>query len=364
MNKQQHAAMGHRRAGTAAAAVILLVLAVCPARAQHPGVWEPWSSETSSLEPRQSFQVRVGFADMPVRSWRLKVDGGDQRCDVTVLRVRNQELLYARNNEVRHVVDIPWGRGEEAIVVVTNREHPAAFAVTLLGPPRDQAQAAYSYGVNRALEAYAGGRRLDAEDLCHGALDDDPADTEAMVLMAGFKRDRGFYDQAAVLVDQALAGELTPEMRTLAQDMRAELLSLRAPLPAPLRDGILAAEDDLAGGRPAAALAGVEKLLEGQLEIIPAAKSRLHLLQGRALADLERNFEALDAYTAALQLARSRPEEAIIYHHMGRLYLRMDNLQQAQGACAMALQIGLPSGLDLQTREDLRAIDRALGKQR
>ncbi len=94
------------------------------------------------------------------------------------------------------------------------------------------------------------------------------------------------------------------------------------------------------------------------------AKSRLQQLRGRALADLDRNFEALDAFTAALQLCRSRGEEAVIYQLMGRLYLGMDNLQQAQGAYTMALQIGLPSGLDLQAREDLKTIDRLLGKQR
>ena len=90
----------------------------------------------------------------------------------------------------------------------------------------------------------------------------------------------------------------------------------------------------------------------------------LQQVRGRALAGLDRNFEALDAFTAALQLCRSRGDEAVIYHHMGRLYFGMDNLQQARGAYAMALQIGLPSGLDLQAREDLKTIDRLLGKER
>ena len=364
MNKQLPAAPRPRRTPAAAVLLALALLAVCPAAAQPPGVWESWKSETYSLQPRASFQIRVDFATLPLRAWRLVVDGGDHHCDLTVLRMRGEALLYAKNDETRHVVDIPWGRGEEVLIVVTAREHPGAYAVTLMGPPHDQVQAAYSYGVNRALEAYAGGRRLLAEDFCRQALDEQPGDVEAMVLMAGFKRDRGYYDQAAALVDQALLGELSPEMRTVAQDMRAELLALRAPLPAPVRDGILGAEADLDKGRPAEALAAAEQLLAGPLELGTAAKSRLHLICGRALAALGRNFEALDAYTMALQLARARGEEAVIYCHMGRLYLEMENLQQAQGAYTMALQIGLPSGLDLQAREDLKAIDHSLQRQR
>ncbi|MFO7608914.1 MAG: hypothetical protein R6X35_06915 [Candidatus Krumholzibacteriia bacterium] len=364
MHEQRSAAAGNPRLRVAMAATALLVLVVCPVRAQPPGVWEAWKSETYSLAPRESLQLRVGFDDLPVRTWRLVVDGGGHNLDLTVLRVRGEALLHARNGETRHEVDIPWGRGEEIIAVVTSRDHPVAFVVTLLGPPRDQAQAAYSYHVNRALEAYAGGRRIEAEELCRKALAADGRDAEAMVLLAGFRRDRGNYDQAAALVDAALGGDLAPEMRTLAADLRAELLALRAPLPAPLREGVPAAEQDLAKGRPAAALATVEQLLAGGLDLGAPAKSRLQLLRGRALTDLDRGFEALDAFTAALQLCRSRGDEAVIYHHTGRLHLRMGNLQQAQGAYTMALQIGLPSGLDLQAREDLATVEKALAKRR
>ena len=364
MNTQQPSATGRARAGRAVLAAVCLLLAVCPAGARTPGVWEPWKSETFTLAPRESFQIRVAFADLPVRRWRLVVDGGGDNADLTVLRVRGEALLYARNDEQRHEVEIPWGRGEEVIAVVTNRGHPGSFAVTLLGPPRDQVQAAYSYEVNRALEAYAGGRRLEAEELCRRALARDPADAEAMVLLAGFKRDRGFYDEAAALVDSALAAGLEPEMGQVARDMRGELLTLRAPLPAPVRVGLAEAEDDLAAGRPDDALAAVEPLLQGGLELDGAARSRLQLVRGRALAAMGRNFEALDAYTMALQLNRSQAERAVVYHHMGGLYLAMQNLQQARGAFTMALQIGLPSGLDLQAREDLQQIEDTLGKQR
>ena len=364
MNEHLPAALRNHWAWVAALAAALLGVAVCPVRAQEEGVWEAWRSETFSLDPRESFQFRVGFTDIPVRSWRLVVDSGDHNGDLSVVRTRGQAILYHELDQVRHVVDVPWGTGEEIVVVVTNRDHPAGFVVTFLGPPRDQVQAAYSYHVNRALEAFAAGRRLDAEELCREALADDPRDAVAMVMLAGFLKQRGFYDQAATLVESALAGELTPEMRTLAQDMRLELEELRAPLPVALREGIDEAERHLEGNRPGEALAVTERLLATTPNPGAAAKSRLHLLRGRALAGLGRNFEALDAYTAALQLNRSKADEAIIYHHMGRLYLEMGNHRQAQGAYTMALQIGLPSGLDVQAREDLLEIERILDRQR
>ena len=84
------------------------------------------------------------------------------------------------------------------------------------------------------------------------------------------------------------------------------------------------------------------------------------MLRGRALDRLDRNFESVDAFTQALHLARSRKSEAVIYFHMGRLYLKMENLQQAQGAYTMALKNGLPSGLDIQARESLKLIEKRL----
>ena len=137
MNQHLSAALRNPRAWAVALAASLLGMAVCPVRAGQQGVWEPWKSETFSLAPRESFQFRVSFADIPVRSWRLVVDGGDHNADVNVVRARGQALLYHEADLVRHVVDIPWGKGEEVVVVVTNRDHPGGFAVTFFGPPRD-----------------------------------------------------------------------------------------------------------------------------------------------------------------------------------------------------------------------------------
>lgn len=330
----------------------------------NPAVWAAWSSESFSLAPRQSFQMRVAFTDIPVRRWKLVVDGGDRKCDLSLLRTNGEELVYYKTNESRHEVSVPWGQGEEVMLVLTNRNAQASFVVTLLGPPRDQVTAAYSFHVNRALEAYGAGQRLEAEDQCRLAMKADPADGVAKVLYAGFQRDRNFYDQAALLIDEALAGDLPPEMQTLARNMRNELVKLRAPLPAPVRDGAAQAEQLIDAGQGDEALALCERLLDGHLELDGPSQSRLLTLKGQALESLGRDFEAIDAYTHALNYDRSRDNQATVYFHMGRLFLGMDNPAQAQGALTMSLQHGLPSGLDLQAREMLKECEKRLATER
>lgn len=338
----------------AATLLLATLLGAAAAAAAPPATWDVWKSDVTTMRPRESFQLRIGFDQIPVRAWKLVVDGDQVRCDVNVVRLRDESLVYDRTDESHHEVLVPWGRGEEAIIVVTNRDREATFTISLLGPPRDQPLAAYGYHVNRALEAFAGGRRLEAEAQCRAALLDDPADGVAKVLLAGFLRDGQYLDQAASLVEEALAGDLPPDMRGLAQDLRLELRRLRAPLPAPVRQGLDQAERDLGGGQAEAALESTTKLLESDLEYDAAARASLLTAKGRALAALGRNFEAVDALTQALALTRDRGDAAIVYFHMGRLYAAMENADQAASAYAMSLQGGLPSGLALQAREALR----------
>lgn len=326
----------------------------------HPDFWETWSSESYSFGPRESFQMRVNFSDLPVRRWKLVVDGGDRNCDLSLLRVNGEELLYYKTDESLHEVSVPWGKGEELLVVLTNRDTPASFVVTLWGPPRDQITAAYSYHVNRALEAYGSGQRLAAEDQCRLALKADPTDGVAKVLYAGFQRDRQDYDQATVLIEEALQTELPADMRLLAENMQEELVRLRAPLPSAVRKGLAEAEDLIGQGKGAEALAICERLLNGELEIDGQARSRILTLKGQSLELEDRNFEAVDAFTHALTYDRSRSNQAFIYFHMGRLFHGMGNPTQAQGALTIALQHGLPSGLDLQARELLKDIEKQL----
>lgn len=330
----------------------------------NPSLWQTWSSESFTLDSSESVQMQIDFGAIPCRRWKLVVDGGDFKCDLRVVRARGEELVYYKIAESLHEVSIPWGIDESVTVILTNRRNPAGFLVSMKGPPRDQATAAYSFHVNRALEAFAAGQRLEAEAECRLALRADPEDGVAKVLYAGFERDGNSYDSATALVNEALAGDLPPEMRTLAENMRAELVKLRAPLPAPVRQGLQQAEADIGNHEPAAALSICEKLLDGGLEMNGSAKSRILTIKGQALENLDRNFEAVDAYTQALNYDRSRDQQAVVYFHMGRLFYHMGNLGQAQGAFTIALQQRLPSGLDVQAREMLMDIEKQLSSDR
>ncbi len=270
--------------------------------------------------------------------------------------MKGESLLYYKTDEARHEVLVPWGTGEEVIVVLTNGAHEAAFTVTLQGPPRNQVHAAYGYHVNRALEDFAAGRRLEAQDHCRSALLENPEDGVAKVLLAGFMRDGQYLDRAAALVEEALAGELPGDMRSLALDLRADLRRLRAPLPAPVHQGMDQAEKELGAGQAAEALATTTKVLDSGLEFDSSARAALLTMKGRALAVLERNFEAIDAFTQALALFRDKGDAAVVYFYMGRLYVAMDNWTQAESAYGKAIQDGLPSGLNVQAREAMKQI--------
>ncbi|MCB1182236.1 hypothetical protein KDM41_02310 [bacterium] len=351
-----------KRGTTARLALLIVLLAAGAgaAGAAGPVATEVWESENLELDARGSVQVTIGYGQIPVRRWTLVVDGADRNCDLNVRRVRDGSLLYQETDGRRHMVSVPWGEGEQISLVVTNRDAPAVFVLSLVGPPRDQVHLAYSYHVNRALEKYADGQRLDAESECRDALAEDPDDAVAKVLLAGFLRDKHFYDQATALNEEALAADLPVGMREVAEGLRRDLIHLRAPLPLPVQNGMNEIEDLLERGQGAEALGRTDGLLGSDLELEAGARGRLHLLRGRALAQLGRNFEALDAYTTATQLERDRGFEAVVSYHMGSLFMDMDNLPQARGAFARAVQAGLPTGLDVQAREQLQTIEKRL----
>jgi len=351
--------------GWAAALSLAAVSAIAGA-----GGYETWSAESFTLDPRESFQLRIAYADIQVRNWRLVVDGGDQNCDLLVTRTKDGALLYQLSDERHHEVDIPWGEGEEVTLVVTNRKVRGAFVVSVLGPPRDEVHASYSYHVNRALDKFAAGQRLTAAEECRTALLENPDDGVAKVLQAGFMRDRHDFAAAAAVIDEALAGELPGSMRSVAESLRDELVQLRQPLAAPIRHQFAAAERLLMAGKGAEALVVCEDLLAAEPSwtmepsLVAAAHSRALALKGRALAQVGREYAALDAFTQALQLNMTRANEGGIYFYMGQLYLRMENLPQARGAFTMALQAGLPSSLELVAREALKSTDIRLRETR
>jgi tetratricopeptide (TPR) repeat protein len=319
-------------------------------------MWEPWQAHSYTLQPRESIQLEIGFERIQARSWRLVVDGNGIRCDLHALRLQDESLLYFKPHESRHEVDVPWGKGERLALVLTAGDHAGEFTVSLLGPPPASAPACYSYQVNRALEAYAVGRRLEAERLCEAALRADPEDGVARVMLAGFLQDRHFYERAAGMIDEALACELPADMEALALQLQVELKKLQAPLAARVRTGLAAAEEQLAAGENTAALQICEQLLADPSDLNADSRGRILEMRGQALHELGRHFEALDAFTQALTLYRSRAAQAVIYYRMGQLFLAMDNAAQAEGAFGIARKYGLPVGLDLQAEEALARI--------
>jgi len=348
--------------------ILVLVFAIQAGAETRPdpmdGLWETWSSESYTLEARESFQFPVAYTDIPARRWRLVVNGGDINCDLSVLRMVDESLLYFETKESVHEVSIPWGKGEELIVVITNRNKKGNVVVSFQGPPRDQNHASYSYDVNRALEKYSAGQRLSAEDYCRKALLKDQGDAVAKVLLAGFLRDRHEYSQAAAILDEALSGELTSDMREVGEGLRRELDVLRAPRSRTLGKGIERIEEYLATAKGKKAMAECDKLISSEKDLKNADHGLLLMYKGRALAMMEHHFEAIDVYTQALGFTRAFAQQAIIYFHMGVLYDDMGNLIQAEGAYAIALQHGLPVGLDVKARESLARIQDQLNQER
>ena len=81
-------ARGDRTAVLAPLLALLLAGATWPPAARADQFWESWGQETYRLEPGESLQFSVAYEDIPVRSWRLVVEGDYILCDLHVLRLR------------------------------------------------------------------------------------------------------------------------------------------------------------------------------------------------------------------------------------------------------------------------------------
>ncbi len=186
--------------GSAGVVLVLVVLAFASlARAEGgpPGLAN-WGQQTRVLGPGEATTLQVTFANLPVRRFTLLVESGGPPCHVNVRRDRDGSLLHDVADEVRHEVDVPWGLGESLTLVLTAGPAGGSFAVSFWGPPPEAHKRAYSYHVNRALEAYAAGDRQGAGDQCRAALLRDPTDEVARLLL------RGLDDSARA---EAAAGE-------------------------------------------------------------------------------------------------------------------------------------------------------------
>lgn len=358
----------------------LLLLAICavaaapgasaaPAPASPPagsGALHTWGTETYRLETGESFQFRIEYQQIPVRRWRLLVEGDQRRCDLSVRRERDGSLLYHQWDESRHDVDVPWGRGEALSVALTAKEG-GVFTIRFQGPPAEAVPPSYGPLVNRALEAYAAGEREEAEGLCWQAIEQEQDAAVARVFLAGLVRDRGWLELAATQLAEAIGGgELPPEVATLADRLLADLgPGGSAGLPAL---GSLAAYQEparlLARGNAAASLAEADRLLARREKLDPQAFGWLLQVRGEALHALARHFEAMDALTQALALTAWRPAQASLHFKLGLLLADMENPEQALHAFATARALGLPSELDRQAAERFEQLAPAAERQR
>jgi hypothetical protein len=281
-----------------------------PAPAARPLV--SWGQETWRLEPGETFQFTVTFAQIPARAWRLVVEGDHVQSDVLIRRVADGSLFYAARNESRHDVPVPWGRGESiAVALSPGRTGGGLYTVTFLGPPPEALPTSYSYRVNRALEAFEAGDRVRARRLCEQALTEDPQDADATALMAAFRRD----------------------------------------------DRLAVAEARLAAGDAAGALARCDSLLAGDLALPDWAHGRLQRCRGEALQALARPFEALDAFTLGLALSTTPRDRAEAHLRLGRLFRVLDNPAQAREAFGLARREGLPPDLDAEAARALAELE-------
>ncbi len=142
-----------------------------------------WTSETVTLAPGEAAALHFDFPQLPVRRWSLLVESNRTPSNLNVLRLTDGSLLYDGRGETRHEVSVPWGEGESLSAVLTAGSTGGVFTISAWGPPRDLNVRAYSYHVNRALEAYAAGDRAGAIDHCRAALLGDRGDAVAALLL-------------------------------------------------------------------------------------------------------------------------------------------------------------------------------------
>lgn len=201
---------------------LCLVLAAALAAAATPpdALWTARGTESYVLEAGESVQFQVGFDTLPVRAWVLEVDGDYRLSDLNVLRRPDDVLLYQKNDESRHRVRVPWGRGQEVAVTLTaDRAAGGVYTVKFLAPPPDQAGQAYGFWVNRALEALEQDRLEEAEGNLQRSLREGEDPGVAAVLQAGIHQLRGERQAAADQLEQALAAGL-PDAWTRADVLR------------------------------------------------------------------------------------------------------------------------------------------------
>ncbi|MBC8424748.1 hypothetical protein H8E07_11550 [bacterium] len=316
-----------------------------------------WGTEAYNLEAGESVQFHVAFADIPLRAWILSVEGDQRLCDVNVLRLGQEHLLYQQHDESRHRVRIPWGTGESVAVTVTaDMSAGGVFTIKLLGPPDDTAERAYGYGINRALESLEADDDQRAESLLRDAIRTDADEVGlAALLLAGLLKDRGDLEPAIAALDLALRHELPEGFERVEQDLRTHLAVAQRRASPELRE----ADRLLAGDDPEALIAHCESWLARLGDDPSLAWERCEALRrmGRAHQMRGRQVRAMESLNYALREAAEPGQKALVYHRLGLLLLDLDNADQARRALAAARELGLPPDLDASTETLLNTFD-------
>lgn len=339
----------------ACAIIAALLLAAAPAAAQgvSEGLWTARGQETYLLRGGESVQFRVEYAQIPVRAWRLTVDGDQLLCHVNVLRLADGSLLYQQNDESHHEVRIPWGRDEAVAVTITaDMSGGGVFTVKILGPPPDDVRQAYGYVMNRGLEALDVGDVGRAEALFGDAarLGEDGAAAELM--LAGLAKNRGELEAAASHLDRALGFRLPPELADVGQELRRQLDAVRVhdSLALTDADGRLAAGDTTGAER-------VCRRILAQAEASAWTRSEAQRRLGRILQGRGDLYGALEAFDQAVRGAADRGQKALGAFELARLHLALANPDQARTTLSIARDLGLPADLDREADVLLRQLD-------
>jgi len=341
------------RATCAILAALLLPAVAVAAGGVPEGLWTARAQETYLLRGGESVQFRVDYAQIPVRAWRLTVDGDQLRCHVNVLRLADGSLLYQQNGESHHEVRVPWGRGEAVAVTITaDLSGGGVFTVKLLGPPPDETRQAYGYVMNRGLEALEDGDHARAAALFEAAAREGEDAAAAELMLAGLAKSRGEAEAAASHLDRALDHRLPPELADVERELRRQLDVVRvhgSPLLAGA-DEMLAAGDTVRAERFCRrALAAPDATAWTGSE----AQRRL----GRILRARGDRYGALEAYDAAVRAAADRGQKALGVFELARLHLDLANPDQARAALRLARELGLPGDLDREADALLRQLD-------
>lgn len=333
---------------------LCLLLAACAAAPAAPpeSLWTARGTESYRLEAGESVQFRVVFDDLPVRAWILEVDGDYRNSDVNVLLMPAGELLYQKNDESRHRVRVPWGRGEEAAVTLTaDTRQGGVYTVKFLAPPPDQSGRAFGRLVNRALEALDDGRGERAEALLGRSLRAGEDRGVAALLLAGLYRERGELERAAGMLDTALREDLPPELTDVRNQLAHQLHAVRHRLPADLAE----IDRQLAAGEAREAVLACEAFLQHP-DHGDWVRSEAQRRAGRAYHDLGELIRAQEHLDLALAAAVNAPQRALALYRSGLLQRDRGNADQARRALRTARELGLPPDLDALAAAQLTAL--------